>query len=403
MKKNNGWNNVPLDEVAKIYNGNSINKDVKTKKYANIVTGRNYIGTKDINFDGSVVYENGIKIPFEETNFKVAPAGSVFVCAEGGSAGKKTAYVNEEVCFGNKLFAIVCNNDIVLGKYLYYYTRSNLFYKQFSSEKTGIIGGVSSKKFGQIKLPVPPISEQERIVARIEELFSQLDKSVETLQKVKEQLAVYRQAVLKDAFAECKTWDKVTFGDLMLEVHNGYGKKPDDEGNNKILRISSVRAMNVDFSDYRLNKTTFSENDIIHENDLLFTRYNGSVDYVGVCAFVPKHNEVFAYPDKIIKCTPKYQNTIHSKYLQYYMNCGEARKYIRSKIKTTSGQNGIAGSDIKKTTVYIPDIIEQEKIVTYIESRMSSLESIEKTISDLLQQAEAMRQSVLKQAFEGKL
>ena len=82
----------------------------------------------------------------------------------------------------------------------------------------GYVSGTTRLKLTQadmkrIQIPVPPISEQERIVARIEELFSQLDKSVETLQKIKEQLVVYRQAVLKDAFAESQTWDKVTFGD----------------------------------------------------------------------------------------------------------------------------------------------------------------------------------------------
>ena len=92
----------------------------------------------------------------------------------------------------------------------------------------------------------------------------------------------------------------------------------------------------------------WNQDDLISENDLLFTRYNGSLEYVGVCACVPQLQEKYAYPDKIIKCTPKLKNSYHSRFLQYSMNQGEARKYIRSKIKTTSGQKGIAGSDIKK-------------------------------------------------------
>ena len=83
------------------------------------------------------------------------------------------------------------------------------------------------------------------------------------------------------------------------------------------------------------------------------------------------------------------------------MNQGKARQYIRSKIKTTSGQNGISGADIKKTVVYLPDMHIQANIVEKIETRLSVC--IEQTVDKALTQAEAMRQSILKKAFEGKL
>lgn len=82
----------------------------------------------------------------------------------------------------------------MLAKYLYYGT----LYLTFKIEDKGY-----ARHYQHIEkqdLPVPPLPEQERIVARIEELFSELDKAVETLKKTKEQLAVYRQAVLKEAF-----------------------------------------------------------------------------------------------------------------------------------------------------------------------------------------------------------
>ena len=247
------------------------------------------------------------------------------------------------------------------------------------------------------------MEEQERIVARLEELFSELDNGVETLRKTKRQLSVYRQAVLKQAFSECGTWEKHSFADLMSEVRNGYGLKPDDCGSYRILKISAVRPLHLDLSESRLNQSPFSDEDTIAENDILFTRYNGSREYVGICAVVPLLSEPFAYPDKLIKCRPKIYSAVHSKYLAYYMSQGEARKYLRSKIKTTSGQNGIAGADIKKTVVYVPDLEKQSEIVEKIETRLSVCDQIEKTVDTALQQAEAMRQSILKKAFEGKL
>ena len=161
--------------------------------------------------------------------------------------------------------------------------------------------------------------------------------------------------------------------------------------------------MHLNLLDFRYNDFLFNVEDTIQENDLLFTRYNGSADFVGVCARVPRLSEVYAYPDKLIKCRPKVNDEIHSKYLQYFINQGEARKYLRSKIKTTSGQNGISGSDIKNTIIYIPDLDGQKRIVSKIESRLSVCDSVEQTVDNALQQANAMRQSILKKAFEGGL
>lgn len=288
------------------------------------------------------------------------------------------------------------NKNLVHPKYIFY--RMQVIQFDHSTHKRYWI-----QQYSKIKVKIPPLPEQERIVARIEELFSELDKAVETLNTTKQQLAVYRQAVLKEALTPQPGWQKTVFSDLLTSVRNGYGKKPDDKGEYRILRISSVRPDRVDLSDFRCNQQPFSSQDLISENDLLFTRYNGSLEYVGVCGCVPVLQEEYAYPDKIIKCTPKINNQYHSRFLQYYLNQGDARKYILSKVKTTSGQKGIAGSDIKRVIVYVPELFVQEAIVKKLDAQLTVCDQIEKTIEQSLQQAEALRQSILKQAFEGRL
>lgn len=306
-----------------------------------------------------------------------------------------------KVCIGRGLTAIRPDDSLDL-KYLLNYFR--YFEIQLASKGTGTtFKAITQAVVKNLEIPIPPKDEQRRIVSRIEELFSKLDKGVETLQTIKQQLAVYRQAVLKEAFADCKEWPRYTFSELMEEVRNGYGKKPDDAGTYRILRISAIRSLKLDLSEYRFNATQFSEENLIMENDILFVRYNGSKEFVGVCAVVPPLSETYAYPDKLIKCRPKIKNKIHSSFLTYYMSQSKARQYIRSKIKTTSGQNGIAATDIKKAIVYLPDLNTQEAIVSKIESRLSVCDSIEQTVDTALLQAEAMRQSILKKVFEGGL
>ena len=168
----NTWIWTRLSCISNIYTGNSISEAEKNSKYTR-VHGRYYIGTKDVGFDNKIKYDNGISIPKQyENNFRIAPAYSVLMCIEGGSAGKKIAINNQDVCFGNKL---CCFSPFVgIQKYIYYYLQSHSFIELFNLRKTGIIGGVSIVKVKEIAIPLPPINEQQRIIAQIEKLFEQL-------------------------------------------------------------------------------------------------------------------------------------------------------------------------------------------------------------------------------------
>lgn len=287
-------------------------------------------------------------------------------------------------------------------EYLRYFIQSK--YTLLNTQKKGTgTPHLNVEILKKSKLVVPSLEKQKEVVLRIEELFSSLDNAVETLNKTKELLTVYRQAVLEEEFKEEEKWEQCSLGSLMSMVRNGYGSKPDDCGAYRILTIGSVRAFNLDLNNYRLNNTPFDDDDLIAENDLLFTRYNGNADFVGCCARVPQICEQYAYPDKLIKFRPKLNNIYHSKYLEYFVSHGNARKYLRSKIKTTSGQNGIAGSDIKKLVVFLPTLEKQTEIVLRIEERISRCNTVEVTVNKALQEAEAMRQSILNEAFEGRL
>ena len=166
------WVWTRLSYIANIYTGNSISETEKRLKFTDVV-GRYYIGTKDVDFSNRVIYDNGIAIPRQyEPDFRLAPNNSILMCIEGGSAGRKIAILNQDVCFGNKL---CCFSPFVgIGKYIYYYLQSPLFFELFNLNKTGIIGGVSIAKVKEILIPLPSIKEQQRIVAQIEKLFEQL-------------------------------------------------------------------------------------------------------------------------------------------------------------------------------------------------------------------------------------
>ena len=164
------WLWCRLSSVADLYTGNSINETEKKNKYTN-VEGVKYIATKDVQFDHSIIYNNGIAIPKQYVSeFKIAPANSVLMCIEGGSAGRKIGILSHDVCFGNKLCCFKPYADI--SEYIYYYLQSPLFYSIFLSNKNGIIGGVSVNNLKQLLIPIPPLSEIKRIVNKLRKSIS---------------------------------------------------------------------------------------------------------------------------------------------------------------------------------------------------------------------------------------
>ena len=139
--------------------------------------GLNYIGTKDVGFDHKVDYKNGVKIPLDEPNFKTAYKNATLLCIEGGSAGKKISMITENVCFGNKLCSFNPTKNIN-SKYQYYLLQSPIFKKQFSSNISGMIGGVSVNKLKELLVPLPSIEEQQRIVDKLDKLLPMCDELV---------------------------------------------------------------------------------------------------------------------------------------------------------------------------------------------------------------------------------
>lgn len=227
-----GWQWVRLGTVGNIFNGNSINAVEKDAKYAG-AKGLPYIATKDVGYGLDLIdYENGVCIPDGEEKFKVAHRGAVFICAEGGSAGKKCGSTDRDICFGNKLFA----NELygaIPSRFILYLYLTPIFRSLFEGSMTGIIGGVSIAKFVELLVPLPPLNEQRRLVAKIDQLMGRCDE----LEKLRTELMQKRRsvhtAVLKQLL-DAKTDN--TFADAWLFITQYFGDIYADKGNVAELR-----------------------------------------------------------------------------------------------------------------------------------------------------------------------
>ena len=319
-----------------------------------------------------------------------------------------TKYVNFKFKVKSSAMKILhINTDLVLPKYIYY--RMQIIQFDHSTHKRYWI-----QQYSKLKIPVPPLPEQECIVARIEELFSELDKAVETLQTTKQQLAVYRQAVLKEAFegdlTESMRLGTVALGNYIEKPRYGTSKKCDYTCNEKsvgVYRIPNINHVTGQISQLDMKYAEFSNNELaqirLKYGDILIIRSNGSASLVGRAAFVREIDINGTFAGYLMRLRVKNTTSLLPKFLLLFLQSHEARVYIETKAKSTSGVHNINSTEISNLKIPAFGIDDQRKIVATIESRLSVCDSIEQTVDTALQQADALRQSILKEAFERRL
>lgn len=311
------------------------------------------------------------------------------------------------VCIGRGLTAIR-PSEILNLKYLLHYFRH--FEAQLQQKGTGTtFKAITQDVVKNLEVPISSLDEQNRIVARIEELFSELDNGVETLRKTKQQLAVYRQAVLKDVFDRAGN-NQLPLKEIIEKPRYGTSKKcsyDTDEHTIPVYRIPNIDYLQGTISHDDLKYATFTRDEFdtleLKDGDILIIRSNGSVSLVGRSAVVTEKDTHGLFAGYLMRLRIREGVEIRPQYLNLFLNTHYARYQIEQMAKSTSGVNNINSNEICRISLPVCDIELQEQIIQEIESRLSVCDSIEKTVDTALQQAEAMRQSILKQAFEGRL
>lgn len=332
-----------------------------------------------------------------------------------GTGGKASChFVDEPFAYSTDCVAAQRKSENILTKFYYYYFRQNHLGELQRTFTGSGLQHTSKKKISKIMVPVLSFDEQNLIVTLIEELLSQLDAGVAELQAAKKRLKVYRQAVLKEAF-EGKLTDAVSKGifpirDFIETPRYGTSKKC--SYNNSEYSTPVYRIPNVDYTLGRIRHndikyTVFSKSELegirLKEGDILIIRSNGSVSLVGRAAIIYNCDTKGTFAGYLMRLRIKNTEVLEPKYLLWYLQSLDARMYIENKAKSTSGVHNINSTEIAELQIPLYTHKEQLDIIKSIETRLSVCDSIELTVDTALQQAEALRQSILKQAFEGKL
>ena len=362
-----------------------------------IISGKNQKAVTNSN-GKYPIYGSGGRMGYADEY--LCPPGTTIIGRKGTI--NSPIYVDEYFWNVDTAFGLVPGKELH-PKYLYYFCISFNFKKL---DKSTTIPSLAKSDLLNIEMPVPPISEQERIVARIEELFSQLDSGVETLKKIKEQLTVYRQAVLSDLYPVMTKENTVRL-DNIAQITGGITKGRDlacyDTIELPYLRVANVQDGFLDLSEMKTIelKTDEKEKYLLAAGDVLYTE-GGDRDKLG---------RGTVWNDEIPNCI--HQNHVFKaridkgralpQYVAYWSMSRYARNYFYSHARQSVNLASINKSILSALSLPLPDIAVQADIVDIIDTKMSICADIEKTIDVAIQQAEAMRQSILKKAFEGEI
>lgn len=346
-------------------------------------------------------------------------AGDV-IFSIAGTIGK-TALVSESnlPANTNQAIAIIRGiSDSFVPRFLNLHLQEAAKRIRVNHARGGAMNNISLSDLKSITVSLPPLAEQKVIADKLDTLLAQVDNTKARLERIPEILKRFRQSVLAAAVSGRLTekWRELNssqfpyarrlLAEIILEMRNGLSPKPNENGRgHPILRISSVRPFSVDQVDIRYlevlerDKQRYS----LKPDDLLFTRYNGSIDFVGVCARVKQldHNTLL-YPDKLIRVRVDEKQIIPS-FLELFAASYEAREYIYSLVKSTSGQKGISGKDLKLMEVELPSVLEQTEIVHRVGQLFTHADRIEQQVNQALARVNNLTQSILAKAFRGEL
>jgi type I restriction enzyme, S subunit len=410
-----GWVDVMLGDVCETTSGGTPSRS-RSSFYVGSIP---WVKSGELEYN--TIYKTEERISDDAINnssAKLLPKGTLLIALYGATVGK-LAFLGVEAATNQAVCAIIPPEYLsrIFLYYFLFFSKEVLLNKRIGGAQPNISQGI----LRELEFPLPPLPEQQRIVVKIEDLFYGLDAGITALKKAKEQLKTYRQSVLKWAFKgkltekwrklfvqhmngdSVKAWEKGEFGEIIISAQNGISKRSGTVGKPyKVLRLADIFSGSIiqkepryiNLSDIEIGKYK------LNIGDLVCIRVNGSSNLVGRMILVEKDDN-WSFCDHFIRF--KISPNADSKYIRYFFDTKDVRNYIQHNMVSSAGQNTVSQPTMKAIAIPLPSLQEQLAIVSEIESRLSLSDNLEKAIDESLSKATALRQSILKRAFEGKL
>lgn len=298
--------------------------------------------------------------------------------------------------------------------YLFYYciSQKNVFIEK---GKGGAQPNISQIILKQHPIPLPPLSEQQRIVERIEELFAKLDEAKERLQEVAESFAVRKAALLHKAFTgeltkqwrlengvSDESWKEKKgedFFEYVTSGSRGWAKYYSDKGS-IFVRMGNLNhgTIELDLSDIQyveLPDQVEGQRSKLQKNDILIS-ITADVGMIGLV-----REDMDAYINQhVALARPK--NDLYAEFLAWYFVSDVGLQQMQNKQRGAT-KIGLGLQDIRSIILKIPTLSEQHEIVRLIDDLLARERKAQQATEQALASIDLMKKSILARAFRGEL
>ncbi|MPM66138.1 Type-1 restriction enzyme EcoKI specificity protein [bioreactor metagenome] len=396
------WLQVPLGNLAHYINGRAFKPNEWECNGLPIIRIQNLTKSSEVVNYSTKIHESKYKVDNGDVLMAWSATLDVFIWNEG------PAWLNQHI------FNVKEYPSVVEKKFLFFALKRAI--SEFYSEThgTGMVH-VTKPIFEAHMIPLPPLNEQKRIVAKLDAIMPRIDSAKERLEKIPAILKRFRQSVLtaavtgkltekwREEHPEAKEWDDFLLKDLIEFSGNGISKRKGTNG--KAITVLRLADFDNGVRIYgKERKILLDEKEqekyVLNKGDILIVRVNGSKSITGLFIVHNGINEAFC--DHFIRLKVVEKMVIPD-FILYRANFGPGRAFVESRLVTSAGQNTISQSSIFELPIPLPPLDEQKEIVRQVDKLFALADKVEEHYQKARARVDALSQSVLAKAFRGEL
>lgn len=389
----------------------------------NVRGGVAHLRMNNIGLQGELILDLVRMVPptLAKPQYNLLP-GDVLVCTtNSGKLVGKCAYFNlpGRYVFSNHLTRLRPKTNIIDAQFLRWFLwrswKSGVFEdkcKHWVNQST-----IPREILLELSIPMPPLAEQRRIVAKLEKLLARVEASRQRLDKIPTLLKRLRQTILATACSGRLTaewrdknnhnqddWKELKLSELLAEpLSNGHSVVNADKGF-PVLRLTCLKNGKIDLNERKIGAWTANaaKRYLVRKGDYFVSRGNGSLSHVGRGGLIEVEPDSVAFPDTLIRVRVR-KDMIEPMFLQQVWNAQQLRAQIETAAHTTAGIWKISQKDIEGFVLPVPPLAEQHEIVRRVEELFRFAVQIEERYLKVKTHMETISQSILNKAFHGKL
>ena len=392
-----GWEEVALGEIAKVGAGNPAPKKAELDPTSSIP----FVRTSDVGaIKQGTIYDSRDHISSSVNDkLKIFPKGTILFPKSGAST-----YLNHRVMLGidsavaSHLAAIKANPAKADDRYLFY---ALTLVDARSIDQESKYPSLRLSQLKSLRISLPPLEEQRRIVAVLDAAFAKLDRARANVEANLEDAISLREKTFETKLVERGPYQYVTLEDICDDFQYGTSNRSEAQGQIPVLRMGNIQDGRIDWTDLKFSSDAEDlQKYNLKPGDVLFNRTNSAAHVGKTAIFSGARPAIFA--GYLVR--PHYRkDKVDGRFLCHYLNSPRARAYGRKVMSKSVNQANISAGKLKKYPFPMVSVASQIEMTKEVDIIVGKIDQLSNSLRSKLANIEVLRQSLLQRAFAGEL